>query len=238
MIDDNADPETLRQFFSRTPEEIEEKKRQKWNEDWNALRMPEHLARVADQPPPRVQRVKGTFVVAPVEKLDPYQLAFRDTLGAAEAPDYDVMFSPDPRNLRRLKRDADGKPDYRDHPRSSVQIPWERKGTGSSAAGRYQFRSTDWDDVRSRHSDVTDFSPPNQDKAMWYLAAEVYAQKTGGRDLQQDLQDPEQYPGVAAALKGRWPSLPGGSQSRTTQEVFDQRMRENLQRYHSPRPAR
>lgn len=118
------------------------------------------------------------------------------------------------------------------------EIEARRQGIGSSAAGRFQFRSTDWDDIRSRHSDVTDFSPPNQDKAMWYLASEEYARKTNGRDLQQDLREPSQYASIASALKGRWPSLPGGSQSRTTQEAFDQRMRENLQKYHPSRPTR
>jgi hypothetical protein len=44
MIEDDADPETLDAWYRRTPDEIEAAKRAKWNAEWAALRLPDHLA--------------------------------------------------------------------------------------------------------------------------------------------------------------------------------------------------
>jgi muramidase (phage lysozyme) len=82
----------------------------------------------------------------------------------------------------------------------------------STAAGQYQFLKSTWDDETRKYG-YKDFSEKTQDDAAWNYAKDTYAQNTG-RDLQTDLSsnDPAILAGVAQALKGRWPSLPGGSQ--------------------------
>lgn len=57
----------------------------------------------------------------------------------------------------------------------------------STAAGKYQITKQTWDYLQSKYSDLTDFSPANQDKAAMYLAKERYKINTKGRDLEADL---------------------------------------------------
>lgn len=83
-------------------------------------------------------------------------------------------------------------------------------GGTSTASGRYQFTSDTWREVARAHG-LTDFSPTSQDRGAWYLAEDDYRKKTG-RDLQTDLTAGGHDDEIAGALKGRWPSLPGGSQ--------------------------
>ena len=75
--------------------------------------------------------------------------------------------------------------DFSDHPRIFVRRP---DGRMSSAAGRYQFTATTWDQV-SRELGLTSFSPENQDRAAIHLARKRYnAQRAGGLTFDQALQ--------------------------------------------------
>ncbi len=108
---------------------------------------------------------------------------------------------------------------FADHPRVAVPIQTgpNAKRT-SSAAGKYQFLGSTWDGIAKKYG-LKDFSPENQDKAAWYLAAETY----GGEDkLMAALKsgDPETIAGVGKALRGQWTSLPGGIEQGTTSNKF------------------
>lgn len=97
---------------------------------------------------------------------------------------------------------------FADHPRIAVPIAsGPNAGKTSSAAGKYQFLGSTWDDVSRRHG-LTDFSPANQDIGAWFLAQEEYARDTG-RDLQADLAAGDMSR-VAPSLRDQWTSLPGG----------------------------
>lgn len=95
-------------------------------------------------------------------------------------------------------------------------------GGTSSAAGRYQFTSDTWKEAAAALG-LTDFSPASQDKAAWWLAQREYRQKTD-RDLQTDIAVGGHEADVSAALSGRWPSLPGGSQSSQSLNDFSGRL--------------
>lgn len=62
------------------------------------------------------------------------------------------------------------------------------KAGPSTAAGKYQITKQTWDDLQKQYPELTDFSPENQDKAAFYLAADRYKRNTKGRDLLSDLQ--------------------------------------------------
>src|SRR5687768_5922678 len=75
---------------------------------------------------------------------------------------------------------------FDDHPRQPVLITsGPNAGQYSSAAGKYQFLGSTWDDIAQRY-DIPDFSPASQDQAAWALATEEYKRDTG-RDLEADL---------------------------------------------------
>jgi len=74
----------------------------------------------------------------------------------------------------------------------------------STAAGRYQFTETTWKALKSKHSDLTDFSPENQDKAAWYLVQEQYK-----GDVLKDLEQGK-VADVGRQLNRTWTSLAGG----------------------------
>lgn len=109
---------------------------------------------------------------------------------------------------------------FADHPRQYIPIEsGPNAGKKSSAAGKYQFIGSTWDD-QARKLGLTDFSPASQDAAAWNLAQETYAQKTG-RDLLADLEAGKTDQ-VSAALKGQWTSLPGGIEQGATAGQFSQ----------------
>jgi muramidase (phage lysozyme) len=102
------------------------------------------------------------------------------------------------------------------------------RGGTSTASGKYQFTSGTWKEAAAALG-LTDFSPASQDKAAWWLANRTYLQNAH-RDLASDLAQGGHEAGIAAALRGRWPSLPGGSQQQETQGQFNQLLAGNLGR--------
>lgn len=110
--------------------------------------------------------------------------------------------------------------DFADHPRQYIPITsGPNAGKKSSAAGKYQFIGSTWDD-QAKKLGLTDFSPSSQDAAAWNLAQETYQAQTG-RDLLADLEAGKTEQ-VAAALKGQWTSLPGGIEQGATAGQFSQ----------------
>lgn len=87
--------------------------------------------------------------------------------------------------------------DYRDHPRVLVSLP--RYGIKSSAAGRYQFLRSTWDDLRARLG-LPDFGPVSQDRA-----AVALLKQCGAYEL---IRLGRFDAGVNAARR-IWASLPG-----------------------------
>ncbi len=125
--------------------------------------------------------------------------ALLDTVASTEAQDYNVMYGG-----RKFSA-------YSDHPRVNHLITsGPNAGKTSSAAGRYQFLASTWDE-QARKLGLKDFSPRSQDIAAWDLAKTTYHGNTG-RDLEADLKsgDQELMAGIGGALSGRWTSLPGG----------------------------
>lgn len=105
---------------------------------------------------------------------------------------------------------------YADHPRVFEPITsGPDVGKTSSAAGRYQFIGSTWDD-QAKKLGLTSFSPANQDAAAWNLAQEEYKSKTG-KDLLSVLRsdDAAAKADVPRQLSGQWSSLPGGRQPAT-----------------------
>ena len=90
-------------------------------------------------------------------------------------------------------------------------------GGTSTASGRYQFTERTWRDV-SAAAGLHDFSPASQDKGAWYLASTEYFKKTG-RNLEDDLKSGDHQDDINAALRGRWPTLPGGPAYRPPAQV-------------------
>lgn len=140
--------------------------------------------------------------------------ALLDTIAGSESPGYNVMY-------------GGGKfEDFTDHPRKAVPITsGPNVGKTSSAAGRYQFLGSTWDEVK-KEAGLPDFSPDSQDRGAWYLANKTYKQKTG-RDLETDLTNakgnPNAIAGIGSALSGVWTSLPGGIEPNRATGSFRQR---------------
>lgn len=104
------------------------------------------------------------------------------------------------------------------HPHQAVPITTgPNAGKTSSAAGRYQFLGSTWDDVAAQHG-LSDFSPQSQDLGAWFLAADEYKRDTG-RDLQADLAA-GRTEAVAPSLRDVWTSLPGGIEQGQTANAF------------------
>jgi muramidase (phage lysozyme) len=75
--------------------------------------------------------------------------------------------------------------DFTEHPNIVGVVTKEGPST---AAGKYQITKQTWNYLKSKYSDLSDFSPQNQDKAAYYLAKERYKINTKGRDLETDLE--------------------------------------------------
>ena len=93
---------------------------------------------------------------------------------------------------------------FGDHPRKWRGSPWGTPGVGSDAAGRYQFKSTSWDEARSKKG-LRDFSPQNQDKAAVYLI-----ERNGKSTLEnvKNAHDKSRFIQALTALSHTWASFP------------------------------
>ncbi|MBT1155733.1 glycoside hydrolase family 104 protein [Aminobacter anthyllidis] len=140
----------------------------------------------------------------------PYQKALLNTIAGPESGGrYDIIY-------------GGGRfDDFSKHPGQAVRIQTgPNAGRTSSAAGKYQFLGSTWEDQAGKLG-LTDFSPANQDKAAWNLAAETYKAKTG-QDLDGVLQsgDPTALAKVGQVLNPIWTSLPGGIEQGTNTDRF------------------
>lgn len=147
--------------------------------------------------------------MAVLTQITPEGQALLETIAGPEsAGAYDVIYGGSKFN------------DFSDHPRIPVLIEsGPNKGKYSSAAGKYQFIGSTYDDIAGRY-DIPDFSPQSQDTAAWILAQEEYARDNKGRSLQADLAsgDVSRVPG---SLKNQWTSMPGGIEQGITGNAFN-----------------
>lgn len=101
---------------------------------------------------------------------------------------------------------------YADHPGIYGQYRGnDGKLRRSSAAGRYQFLQSTWNDLKNRYGSIlTDFSPDNQDRAALLLAADVGA-----------LEDMESgnFDAAYKKLGRRWASLPTSTHDRNLHDT-------------------
>lgn len=119
--------------------------------------------------------------------------------------------------------------DYSAHPgSSSVITSGPNQGRTSSAAGRYQFTQSTWQEA-SKALGLKDFSPESQDKAAWWLAQRDYNKLTH-RDLSGDINstDPQVRANIASTLKKTWTSLPGGIEAGGNLADFNTRFDQHL----------
>jgi muramidase (phage lysozyme) len=149
--------------------------------------------------PPDVPRITVTPSERPAMPPEGRQLL--DAIAGSESPGYNTKYGGGTFN------------DFTDHPRQAVPITTgPNAGKTSSAAGRYQFLGSTWDEVK-KEAGLPDFSPDSQDAGAWHLANKTYQQRTG-RDLTADLQsakgDPNAIKQIGQALSKVWTSLPGG----------------------------
>lgn len=94
------------------------------------------------------------------------------------------------------------------HPNIAVPITsGPNAGSTSTAAGKYQFLKSTWDDIAGQNG-IRDFSPASQDQGAWALANRDYTMRTG-QDLTAALQAGK-IQDVAKALSPTWTSLAGG----------------------------
>lgn len=140
-------------------------------------------------------------------ELSPVARALLETISGPEsAGNYDIIYGGSRFN------------DFSDHPRQFVTIQsGPNKGQKSSAAGKYQFLGSTWDD-QARKLGLSDFSPESQDRAAWNLASEEYRRDTG-RDLEADLAAGD-LSRVAPSLRNQWTSMPGGIEQGITGDAF------------------
>lgn len=94
----------------------------------------------------------------------------------------------------------------------------------SSAAGRYQFTASTWDDVAGKD---TPFTRYNQDKYAWQLAQDRYKAATG-RDLNSELANGNVSEDTFKALSSTWSAL-GKNQGAYLKTYND-----SLSRYRQP----
>jgi muramidase (phage lysozyme) len=156
---------------------------------------------------------KGRVTTAANKSLSPTARALLDTIAGDESPDYRTIYGGKKVN------------DLSWHPGVAVPIRGgPNAGKTSSAAGRYQFLGSTWND-QAKKLGLQDFSPESQDLAAWNLALESY-----GPSLEADLQsgDPNKVAAVGRALRKVWTSLPGGIEQGAQASKFASRYFSNL----------
>lgn len=129
--------------------------------------------------------------------LQPHQKAFLNALAPGEsAGAYDVRYNGSTPAYFN---------DFNQHP--AVRVP-TGDGNYSTAAGRYQIVESTWNDLKKHGLIPQDapFTPENQDRAAWALAARDYRARTGS-DLDTDLKTKGYTPEIAKALQPTWTSL-------------------------------
>jgi muramidase (phage lysozyme) len=152
--------------------------------------------------------------------VTPTQKAFLNSVAAGESPDYNTMYGGG-----RFE-------EMRDHPRQNIPIRLgPNAGKTSSAAGRYQFLGSTWDEAKNALN-LPDFSPESQDAAATWLAERDYAKRTKGRNLWDDLEgakgDPSKLNFIGGALSNTWTSLPGGIERNGATAGFGPRLASEL----------
>lgn len=117
-----------------------------------------------------------------------------NAIAGTESPGYDVLYGG-----QRFS-------DYSRHPGVYNTITsGPNKGKKSSAAGRYQFLESTWNNAQNALG-LPDFSPQSQDQAAWWLANQDYKRRTG-RDLSVDVGNREMLPLIRQNLGGTWEGL-------------------------------
>ena len=170
----------------------------------------------------------GRVVSTASTDMPAHQRAFLDTIAMGNATSGGNYWeSPDYNTIVGGKKFEN----YGDHPRVF--------GTPNcTAAGRYQFTKTTWDDVVSRYNkanpndNIKDFSPQNQDKAAYFLARADYARRTGGRNLDEDLRNND--PNIGNFIKQGL----GGQGRNTTWEILQRKSGGDIQSAYAANLAR
>lgn len=164
----------------------------------------------------------------PTERITvtPVQRAFLNSMSAGEAPNYNTMYGGG-----RFEEMAD-------HPRQNIPIrSGPNVGKTSSAAGRYQFLGSTWDQAKTALG-LPDFSPDSQDAAAVWLAERDYKNRTKGRNLWEDLESAKDNPAklnfLGGALSGTWTSLPGGIEPNRASAGFGQRFANEIRNSSQP----
>lgn len=99
---------------------------------------------------------------------------------------------------------------FSDHPRKVICS----SGLCSSAAGRFQFLSTTWDNCRGALA-LNDFSPLNQDRgALWLM------EQKGLTDLRKNLTL-EEFDKDLRMINTEWASMPGSPYGQPTKSVAE-----------------
>lgn len=101
-------------------------------------------------------------------------------------------------------------------------------GKVSSAAGKYQFTKSTWDEMQQARADqgfnrLPDFSPKSQEEAGAFWVQEIY-RRHGGDNLTNDLKrgktDPALMAHIADIMHHEWTSAPGGSEPNAATNHF------------------
>lgn len=166
---------------------------------------------------PKSRGHRGPVTHTVNKDLPPEARALLDVIASDEAPDYNTMYGG--RKFENMSQHPGIYTDIKSGPNA---------GRKSSAAGRYQFLKSTWDNQAAKLG-LNDFSPESQDLAAWDLASSTYARKTG-RDLLGDLRsgDPRYAGRISSALSSIWTSLPGGIEQRSHANKFVNRYAESL----------